>query len=97
MSHYQNFIAAAHHQKQATWNLKTALYKARKHERVPWANICAIANISRATANNWYKEIEDYENSTKQQETQLVTLDLNTLDTATRQAVLSQAQIQNSH
>lgn len=88
MSYYKKFIRAAQNHKQATWELKVALWEARKHERVPWADLHSQAGVTRQTANNWYDEVNQMMNTEGQPAPHLVTVDVNRLDDAARAEVL---------
>lgn len=88
MSYYKKFIQAAQNHKQATWELKVALWEARKHERVPWAELHSQAGVTRQTANNWYDEVNQVMTAENRPEPRLVTVDVNRLDDVARAAVL---------
>lgn len=88
MSYYKKFIRAAQNHKQAAWELKVALWEARKHERVPWADLHSQAGVTRQTANNWYDEVNQVMTAENRPEPRLVTVDVNQLDDVARAAVL---------
>lgn len=88
MSYYKKFIRAAQNHKQAAWELKVALWEARKHERVPWADLHSQAGVTRQTANNWYDEVNQVMTAENHPEPRLVTVDVNRIDDVARAAVL---------
>lgn len=59
MSAFNDLKQAVRRHNQQEWECKVALWEARTKERIGWAELAQTAQISRSTAINWVKEVEE--------------------------------------
>lgn len=85
----EQFLTSAARHKQALWEMKVALWHARKYERTSWRTLYSNAGVSEATARNYYQEVENAMHA-PELTPDFQVVDLNTLPPELREQVLAQ-------